>query len=387
MKSLQRTDIQFLELLKAGLWGTVPNTALFEGETDWEAIVLQARRQAVSPIVFDGLERLSKELHPAQQLKFQWYGDVVQAERQNALLNKTVVKLVERFSAIGLTGVIIKGQSLTRYYRQPEHRIPGDIDIYFKEGYMKANEQAQKWTSQIYERDIVEQEWRHQFCYTLPNDVIVENHKECALYFSRKRMATWKEIEHLTMGDSVHTFSIGDVAIPTLSPTLNAIFVFQHLLRHLLFFGVGFRQVCDWVLLFKHELPNIDLPLFLESIDRLELRRAMTALTLLAEQYLGIEKGLFPFDTLGEKVQEDATIMLNELLAMGNFGHDTTLSKDKESGSLIRKLNAYGLLFKRIFLVSRFGSREVFGIVRNTIEIYCKKCFRSLKNRCGKTTR
>lgn len=383
MKPISHTDLQFLELLKAGIWGIAPAPSLFSN-TDWEAVMAQARRQAVSPLVFDGLERLPKDFQPSQQLKFQWYSDVVQVERKNENINKTVVKLVQRFSDAGIKGIIIKGQSLTHYYPRPNHRVPGDVDIYFPKGYAEANALAQRWTPRINEEDLAEQDWRHQFGYLLPNGVMVENHRECALYFSRQRMAIWKDVELRTMGEAHGHFLIGDTPIPTLSPTLNAIFVFQHLLRHLLFFGVGFRQVCDWILLFKHELPNIDRTLFFESIDRLELRRSMTALTLVAERYLGLEKGVFPFDTSTAQAQEDADIMFREILRTGNFGQDTTLLKGKESNNIFRKLHAYVLLFKSFFVVSRFGSREVFGVLRNMSGLYVKKSLRFLLRQKGK---
>ena len=58
---------QFLELLRAGLWGKPANAELFK-ETDWKAVVRIAVAQTVQGIIADGIETLPKELWPPKEL-------------------------------------------------------------------------------------------------------------------------------------------------------------------------------------------------------------------------------------------------------------------------------------------------------------------------------
>lgn len=52
---MTRTTLQFLELLKCGLWGMVPDINLFSGKVDWMGIYDMAERQTVVGVCVDGV--------------------------------------------------------------------------------------------------------------------------------------------------------------------------------------------------------------------------------------------------------------------------------------------------------------------------------------------
>ena len=66
----------FFALLRAGLWGTTPDPAFFVSftETQWQALLALAQKQAVLGLIYAGVSRLPKELMPNQQLLLRLYG-------------------------------------------------------------------------------------------------------------------------------------------------------------------------------------------------------------------------------------------------------------------------------------------------------------------------
>ena len=73
---MTRTTLQFLELLKCGLWGMVPDTNLFSGKVDWTGIYDMAERQTVVGVCFDGVLLLPKEYLPKMDIVMEWVGQV-----------------------------------------------------------------------------------------------------------------------------------------------------------------------------------------------------------------------------------------------------------------------------------------------------------------------
>ena len=56
---MTRTRQQFLELLRAGLWGEKADESLFREGADWKKILKMARVQAVRSLVLVGIDILS----------------------------------------------------------------------------------------------------------------------------------------------------------------------------------------------------------------------------------------------------------------------------------------------------------------------------------------
>ena len=124
----QGTDGQFFALLRSGLWNEVPERAFFASGTDWEALYRLASVQTVAPLVTDGINRLPRELLPAEPERLDpFLGDMMATSKRNRQLDAFVPKL---FGALaGIPVVLVKGQSLAVDYPDPERRQPGDIDL------------------------------------------------------------------------------------------------------------------------------------------------------------------------------------------------------------------------------------------------------------------
>ena len=115
---------QFLELLRAGLWGTPADPALFTEEaTDWKEILRIAKEQTVQVIVADGIETLPKEKWPPKQAMIRLMMTRVKTSQMHTLLNTTLCQVVNALNAEGIPSVLLKGQGVAKNYRLPESRI------------------------------------------------------------------------------------------------------------------------------------------------------------------------------------------------------------------------------------------------------------------------
>lgn len=76
MKQKLTIPPQFLELLRCGLWGTTPDSALFRSLTSeqWLSLLLMSQQQGVTGLMSDSVLRLPEACQPPGQLRMQWFG-------------------------------------------------------------------------------------------------------------------------------------------------------------------------------------------------------------------------------------------------------------------------------------------------------------------------
>ena len=66
---MNRAQTQFLELLRAGLWGVAADPENFKPDSiDWKAVLRIAKEQTMFAVVADGIETLPRELWPAKEV-------------------------------------------------------------------------------------------------------------------------------------------------------------------------------------------------------------------------------------------------------------------------------------------------------------------------------
>ena len=309
---------QFFSLLRAGLWEEKPDSNLFNNKVDWRAILGIAKNQTVTGVVFDGLQNLDN-CRCDRDILLEWISITNRIEAENRNLNQALAFFVYKFREHGLNPIALKGQCVAQYYKNPLHRHPGDIDLYFKEGYDEANKLIADMPNVVEEEETT----YHKGFYV--SGVSIENHLRYVDFYSIDNKRRWEEILPLLHNDKYDKMRIiskhgKEVDICYFNPQLNAIYLFLHIQHHLLQTGIGLRQVCDWACLWKSKEQEIDKELFLKVVDILPIKRCMTALTWIVENYLGLPKGTIPLDTTGKQACKDGEFLLNDIMRGGNFG-------------------------------------------------------------------
>ena len=329
----QGTDSQFFALLRSGLWNEVPERASFAGGADWEALHDLAFRQTVVPLVTDGINRLPKELLPAEPERLDpFLGDLMATSNRNRVLDAFIPKLFDALA--GIPVVLVKGQALAQDYPDPERRQPGDIDLLLlPSSYEAAKEILLPKATTVLdeEKEIWHQGMRFR-------SIEVEIHGCISTLMSRKldrKLAAL--LEEQFDGRPFPAVSIGGAEIPVPDADFNAVYIFVHFLQHYWSGGVGLRQLVDWmtfVSVHKRDIHPVVLEVRLQDLGLLRLWKVFTGF---AQEYLGCPVEKLPLAAAPDS-GKNARIW-RYIRRCGNFGKNVDRSRGEES-YLVRKVHS-----------------------------------------------
>lgn len=222
-----------------------------KGSFDWDACYQFAKRQTLVGVLFDGIQRLPKELAPARPLLLRWLSDSESIRRRNMRMDRASAYIYNKVSAAGFRCCILKGQGNALLYPHPSSRIPGDVDVWV----MANREELRHIALPLTEGDGSSlQESLNHIGLTV-HGVLVELHSTPALLNSplhNSRLQRWlKRNADLQCSNRIALpNNAGKVAVPTLS--FNIIYQLCHLFHHCFYEGVGLRQIVDYYFVLKN---------------------------------------------------------------------------------------------------------------------------------------
>lgn len=243
-------------VMEAGLFRFLRFSLGLEGEVkglldgrkgcfDWDACYQFAKRQTLVGVLFDGIQRLPKELAPARPLLLRWLSDSESIRRRNMRMDRASAYIYNKVCAAGFRCCILKGQGNALLYPHPSSRIPGDVDVWV----MANREELRHIALSLTEGDGSSlQESLNHIGLTV-HGVSVELHSTPALLNSplhNSRLQKWlKRNADLQCSNRIALpNNAGEVAVPTLS--FNIIYQLCHLFHHCFYEGVGLRQIVDY---------------------------------------------------------------------------------------------------------------------------------------------
>lgn len=222
-----------------------------QGSFDWDACYQFAKRQTLVGVLFDGIQRLPKELAPARPLLLRWLSDSESIRRRNMRMDRASAYVYNKVCAAGFRCCILKGQGNALLYPHPSSRIPGDVDVWV----MTNHEELRHIALSLTEGDGSSlQESLNHIGLTV-HGVSVELHSTPALLNSplhNNRLQKWlKRNADLQCSNRVALpNNAGEVAVPTVS--FNIIYQLCHLFHHCFYEGVGLRQIVDYYFVLKN---------------------------------------------------------------------------------------------------------------------------------------
>ena len=216
-----------------------------KGSFDWDACYQFAKRQTLVGVLFDGIQRLPKELAPARPLLLRWLSDSESIRRRNMRMDRSSAYIYNKVCAAGFRCCILKGQGNALLYPHPSSRTPGDVDVWV----MANREELPHIALSLTDGDGSSlQESLNHIGLTV-HGVSVELHSTPALLNSplhNSRLQKWlKRNADLQCSNRIALpNNAGEVAVPTLS--FNIIYQLCHLFHHCFYEGVGLRQIVDY---------------------------------------------------------------------------------------------------------------------------------------------
>ena len=355
---MNRAQTQFLELLRAGLWGVAADPENFKPDSvDWKAVLRVAKEQTMLAVVADGIETLPKELWPPKEVMMKLAMMRLKIEQTHVLLNSTIAQIVRALDAQGVPSVLLKGQGIAQNYLRPESRTCGDIDLYTGHGgYHKAFEIIESLHEGRAHKEAAECE---HHLHTSLNGVEVEIHRLASFLHGKRMNAnfqkwTQESMDALFGTDRLAVWDNGGTPVALAPATYNAFFILHHAVRHMTTEGVGFRQICDWTMLLHKCHAQVDVELLGRKLKELHMERIWQEFGRLAVGFLGLpasELPLAPADlTPGRKTHE----LLQHIFISGNFGRFDANGRDhSEVPYLVRKWRSFTFQSRR--LMKLFG--------------------------------
>lgn len=307
-----------LALLRSGLWGKEEGTKVLPlSGTQWADLYSYAQRHTIEGIVFDSLARLPLDLLPPRDLLLKWTVRIDQIERHNDQMNACIKQQLDLFTRESLYPVLLKGQGVAACYAIPNHRICGDIDWYFeqKNDYQKAN--------QLIRKGGIDVSCTAGFSTTYSWKGMVTEHHQRMFDIHNPFMFMYLNRLQKQFHQQMHRWELEGNILLVPAPLLMMIQVNVHILKHLLSFGVGIRQLCDATMVYHNFRLNVDGEELKQVYKRLGILEWMDLLHFVLVKFIGLPMESLPFQLPGHI---DADWMMDEIWRSGNFGFFYTQS-------------------------------------------------------------
>lgn len=373
------TNTLFLNLLSSAIWDKPADITLFKGVDTkgvgakglnaeaWKEIAKMARRQSVSALIADKALSLPKECLPPREQNLQFMVMIEQTQELNHKMIGVLSKIIQEYQAEDFQFCLLKGLANGTNYPKPLLRNAGDIDLllYRKEDY----ERSKVWITgkgfEIEDESILHYKFEKE-------GIWIENHKRISYFDHKKYDKLFKEWEaELINNQNFTSIQIEELTVKQLPIEMNAFFIFQHLFRHFVHSGVGFRQICDWILFLSKHSKEIDPASFTAIAKSYELLYPMQLFARVAVKYLDAPQDIFPFEVIPDN--EHVNWIISDILESGNFGfHRPGKKRPKEKlrgmwfsyKTIIRRSIKFGAIspqHSRILPVKRLINRLKIG--------------------------
>ena len=296
----------------------------------WQAIYDTAERQALSGLLFYGIQKLKEEnrgeIKIPRDILFNLFFVAEQIKQRNLLLNKKCVELTKQLQYDSFECCILKGQGNATMYPEPYVRAPGDIDIWVitRSGLRckkdKVIDYARGKCSKI--------ELRYYHVEYEYDGIPVELHftpgiMNNSVYNRRLQTFYGKMADGGCMMTELPD-GIGRIPVPTWE--FNIVFQLAHMMHHFFDEGIGLRQMIDYYFLLKarNDDGRCKMEDVRETLKYLNLDKFAGAVMYIMKEVLGLEERylIVPVDERRGKT------LLNEILKGGNFGHYSGLSQN-----------------------------------------------------------
>ena len=282
---------KILCLLRCELWGE-PLACKVTAD-DIDEILAMAEEQGVSGLVANAI--ISSNL-PIGEVKTV---DVCTVQRLHELKCRDMNKKVSRFAAFlnrrELKYVVMKGQTMATLYPHPLMRSCGDIDFYCpKDSFQAAKEAIEERLDVKMIHNLSE----HHDNFMV-KDVSFEMHSDMVLFCAPSYRRYWNSFIDKALEAEPYTMTINGEELKTLSPTLDALYIFVHLFGHFMS-ACSLKQLCDWAIVLHKYRDLIKREELKEHLVGIGLFRAYLAMGAWMVEKLGLPIDDFPF-TINEK--------------------------------------------------------------------------------------
>lgn len=275
-------------------------------DDEWAKALNMARKQSLVGMGFVALQSLEPEYCPSKDMCREWLKSAEPIRKCNRRAEVRSAELDSILTEAGFRPCILKGRSLADYYGDiADFRESGDIDVW-------VDGSIADIVSFCEERGIkYKATAAHVECDMFP-DVPVEIHPQPAILrcpWLNGRLKKWFASFDVASFERRNGFTVPP-------DEFNLVYMPVHILHHLLFEGVGLRQLMDYFFVLRSVNPDVVGAEYERALHSLRLTKVTRGV-------MWIMKEVFGLDESHLLIEPDARVgafLLDEVMISGNFG-------------------------------------------------------------------
>ncbi len=252
---------------------------------------------------------------PTDDDVMEWVFEEYRLNRNNTRLFEHTQKASDWFLENGFRNCILKGQGNALMYPNPYLRAAGDIDIWLEGGKEKILAFTKKYYNEPYNSMHVD--------FPMFRETPVEVHFHPTRMFNprmNKKMWDYCDIMGPEQFENRITSPDGKYSFCTPTNEFNLFYQLDHIFRHVIYEGIGLRQIIDYYFLLRKRYNDGITPeaneKFVALLKKFRMHKFAKAMMYLQKEVLGLdEKYLYT-----KPNKSEGKFLLNEILEGGNFG-------------------------------------------------------------------
>ena len=325
MKFMERTELLFLEAVKASLKNEYVSWKEPLTLQEWQRIFYLAESHHVLPLVYEAVfrcETVKKTTEKPCKDLFQLYKrKVLNLVMLQTMKTREFLDLIDFLQEKEIFVVTVKGIICRELYPESDYRISGDEDILVEEKqFQKCHEALLEFGMKPVKKDI-DLEAEYEISYQKPvTPLYIEVHKN--LFPSESEVyGNFNRFFKNYLQNSIQ-IQVQKTVIATLNHTEHLFYLICHAYKHFLHSGFGIRQVCDIVMYSNAYGEKINWQLLLGYCREIHGEFFAAALFQIGQKYLVFdeEKACFPEEWRTIKVDE--SMLLRDILDAGVYGYE-----------------------------------------------------------------
>jgi len=278
-----------------------------------DGLLQLAERQTVAGVVADVIMRCN-EYSWEERKKVRMLVSVInQISADNDRVEIELLRMVKFLNNRQMSFIVMKGQTIGTLYPNPKLRESGDVDFYM------AKKDQRKIVEMLSQKTTIEKEHNSKHFNFESAGVSFELHTKVASFPEKAVQVYFDDIIEQEVTERPEKVVINGDEVPTLSPTVNAVYLFVHIFHHFMGDGIGLRQLCDWMLMLYKNKDRIDRQRLGEILDNIGYRRAFCAFGCILTEKLGLKEEDFPLP-ITDKDRKWLDKLLKDVYKGGNFG-------------------------------------------------------------------
>lgn len=320
-------SLLFFELLQIAV-GTRHDLSFIPSVMEWGEAFDTAKKQAVVGVCFKGVQCAikydnSKVVNLSPKTRIQWLAITAKIQSRNEMMNRRCAELYDLIKSTGYKSCVLKGQAVAIYYdkacvtdknsRMSMLRQSGDIDMWMVADVDKVIRWARQTNTMFYYD-------YHHADLSLFSDTEIELHYRPSIsrnLWRNSRMQKWFKKEgqqHIIYNEQLKCCVPDDV--------FSLILTLNHNLWHLLYEGVGLRQMMDLYYV-SSAIHSSNKTSYLLNYFHLDTFASASAWVLWYLFDRCSEHSLFvsPQSPLPSPNEDSGRFLLEEIMKAGNFGH------------------------------------------------------------------